>query len=67
MNTDDLIPLMEGFTEAEEAKFDAGWCEAVGIPGGIEIDEIPSIEECERIYRLTGTLRVSGIGNTALL
>jgi hypothetical protein len=53
MNTDDLIPVMEAFTEAEEAQFDAGWCEAVGIPGGIEIDETPSIEECERIYRLT--------------
>jgi hypothetical protein len=53
MNTDDLIPLMEAFTEAEEAQFDAGWCEAVGIPGGIAIDETPSIEECERIYCLT--------------
>jgi hypothetical protein len=53
MNTDDLILIMESFTEAEEAQFDAGWCEGFGIPGGIEIDETASIEECERIYRLT--------------
>lgn len=52
MNTDDLIPTMENFTEAEEAQFDAGWCDGAGILGGIEIDETPSIEECERIYRL---------------
>jgi hypothetical protein len=53
MTSNDLSPLMECFEELQEAEFDAGWCEAVGIAGGIQIDETPSIEECERIYRLT--------------
>ena len=53
MDIDDLNTIMEHFTETEEAQFDAGWCEGAGISGGIEIDDSPSIEECERIYRLT--------------
>jgi hypothetical protein len=44
---------MESFDELQEAEFDAGWCEGVGIVGGIAIDETPSIEECERIYWLS--------------
>jgi hypothetical protein len=51
MTSEDTGQLMECF-ELQEAEFDAGWCEATGILGGIEIDETPSIEECERIYRL---------------
>jgi len=53
MTSDDLSPVVECFEELQEAEFDAGWCEAVGIVGGIEIDETPSIDECERIYRLS--------------
>jgi len=53
MDIEDLNAIADYFTEAEETQFDAGWCEGVGISGGLEIDETPSIEECERIYRLT--------------
>ena len=52
MTSDDTSQVVECF-ELHEAEFDAGWCETVGIAGGIEIDDTPSIEECERIYRLT--------------
>jgi hypothetical protein len=52
MNGNDCT-LIECFEEFQEAQFDAGWCEAVGLAGGLEIDETPSIEECERIYKLT--------------
>jgi hypothetical protein len=53
MNTDECTTLTECFEELQEAEFDAGWCEGLGIVGGLEIDETPSIEECERMYRLT--------------
>ena len=52
MNGNDCT-LVECFEEFQEAQFDAGWCQAVGLVGGLEIDETPSIQECERMYRLT--------------
>ena len=45
--------MIECFEEFQEAQFDAGWCEAMGIRGGVEIDETPSVAECERMFRLT--------------
>lgn len=53
MSTNDCATLTECFEELQEAEFDAGWCEGIGIQGGVEIDETPSIAECERIYRLS--------------
>ncbi len=43
---------MGTFEQLQEAEFDAGWCEGAGIVGGLGIEDTPSIEECERIYRL---------------
>jgi hypothetical protein len=54
MTSNDSSTIIECFEEFQEVQFDAGWCEAMGIVGGLEISETPSIEECERIYRLTG-------------
>lgn len=51
--TSDDCTVSEGF-ELQEAEFDAGWCEGIGILGGLEIDEVASVGECERIYRLNG-------------
>lgn len=65
MTGNDCITLTECFEEFQEAEFDAGWCEAVGILGGLEIDETPSIEECERIYCLTGEPSVLEAAETA--
>jgi hypothetical protein len=56
MTSNDSSTMIECFEEFQEAQFDAGWCEAMGIRGGIEIDETPSVAECERIYRLMGKL-----------
>ena len=53
MTSNDSSTMIECFEEFQEAQFDAGWCEAMGILGGVEIDETPSVEECERMYRLT--------------
>jgi hypothetical protein len=53
MGTDECATLTECFEELREAEFDAGWCEGIGILGGLEVDETPSIKECERIYNLT--------------
>ena len=53
MSTDECTTLAECFEELQEAEFDAGWCIGVGIVGGLEIDETPSIAECDRIYRLS--------------
>ena len=53
MTSNDSSTMIECFEEFQEAQFDAGWCEAMGIKGGVEIDETPSVEECERMYRLT--------------
>ena len=53
MTGNDSSTMIECFEEFQEAQFDAGCCEAMGIKGGVEIDETPSVEECERIYRLS--------------
>ncbi len=52
MNGDGCSSLMGTFEQLQEAEFDAGWCEGAGIVGGLGIEDTPSIEEFERIYRL---------------
>jgi len=43
MTSNDSSTIIECFEEFQEVQFDAGWCEAMGIVGGLEISETPSI------------------------